>query len=110
MGLDQYFYKRLSGDQQEQEDEVVYFRKNHELHTFIGSLGYDLGNGTYTEINPEDLARIATYLSTEDSYWGKFEDEDAAQDATPTKTYLLNIGTLYYFAANNISLFYSGDW
>lgn len=104
MGLDQYFFERVSTT--EDSSEIIYFRKHHGLHNFISSLGYSLENGGYTVLKSEDLGKIAKYLIRE-NYWAKKVDES---DTLPTDNFLRSVGVLYYMAAMKKGLIYYADW
>lgn len=104
MGLDQYFYDRISAH--EDIEEVAYFRKHRDLHNFIGSLGYELKSGEDVFIEPEHLIVIANYLVGAD-YWAKTPENE---DSLPTDNFLRSIGLLYYMGVMGKGLYYNADW
>lgn len=116
MGLDQSFYsKRPPVNEKGYSDldaaeEVLYFRKYHELQSFISDLTSGAGNGVIERLQPDDLKKVVGFI-VEDKNWRFWKDvDDEAETFEPSDEFFRVIGLFTYYSEKGKELYYMGDW
>jgi hypothetical protein len=112
MGLDQSFYKekpKVDKDgylDLETKEEVLYFRKFHDLHAKISDIVGGAGNAEVIRLQPNDLKKLVNFIVENHNLYWAYDSED---DELP-ETLFKAIGILTYYAKKSKPLFYVGDW
>lgn len=116
MGLDQSFYSKRPPMNKEgyldldAADEVLYFRKYHELQNFISDLTGGAGNAVLERLQPDDLKKVVEFI-VEDKNWRFHKDmDDESETFEPNDQFFQTIGVLTYYIRENKPLYYMGDW
>lgn len=115
MGLDQSFYReRPAVDKDgylklEQENEILYFRKYHNLHDFIDMLVDGAPNSQLVRLNPDDLLRLKEFI-IQDEDWRMSLDFEERDQFIPNEKFFEVIGIFDYYARIDKPLYYMGDW
>lgn len=115
MGMDQSFYvKKQKQDNDgyldtEHADEVIYFRKYHELQSFISNLMGGTENAEQVRLQPEDLVKVRDFI-VQDQNWRFDLDEEVYSGFKPNEEFFRVLGVLTYYIGLDKPLFYIGDW
>jgi len=116
MGLDQSFYvKKQKVDshgflETEAEDEIIYFRKYHDLQAFIDELMGGVENAEQVRLNRQELVEVRKFIVEDQNFRFNLNDEDENEDFKPNAEFYRVIGVLSYHFLMNKPLYYIGDW